>query len=73
MSKAIKPTDGRHHHHHIVNVIEGSHSTRTEYSDGHVKFATHWSKLVKDVREATKAWEATQPVVKKPRAKKVSK
>lgn len=52
MTKTVKPSDGRHHHHHVVNVIEGSHSTRTEYSDGHVKFVTHWRKLVKDVRAA---------------------
>ena len=47
-----KKADNGHHHHHITNVIEGSHSTRTEYDDGHVKFVTHWRKLLKDVRSA---------------------
>jgi hypothetical protein len=74
MTKATKATDGRHHHHHIKEVIEGSHSTRTVYEDGHVKFETHWNKLVKDVRAAIADWEATQPAkpkVSKPRKKKV--
>ena len=54
--KEIKATDGRHHHHHIAQVIEGNHSTRTEYSDGHVKFVTHWNKLLKEVRNAVHAY-----------------
>ena len=74
--KVIKATDGRHHHHHITKVIEGNHSTRTEYGDGHVKFVTHWRKLLKEVRTVLAAWDAAQPKVepikkpRKPRKKK---
>jgi hypothetical protein len=70
-TKPIAATDGRHHHHHIKEVIEGSHSTRTEYLDGHVKFVTHWNKLMHDVREALAGWDAANPadMVKKPRGK----
>jgi hypothetical protein len=74
MKKAIKATDGRHHHHHILKVVEGNHSTRTEYSDGHIKFVTHWVKLLKEVRTVLAGWDATQPKVvpiKKSRKKKI--
>ncbi len=73
--KEIKATDGRHHHHHIAQVIEGNHSTRTEYSDGHVKFVTHWNKLLKEVRNVLAEWDAAQPKatpIKKPRKKKTN-
>ncbi len=33
-------------------VIQGSHSTRTEYEDGRVEFVTDWDALQRDVREA---------------------
>lgn len=33
-------------------VIQGSHSTRTEYEDGRVEFVTDWEALQRDVREA---------------------
>lgn len=33
-------------------VIQGSHSTRTEYEDGRVDFVTDWESLQRDVREA---------------------
>ncbi len=33
-------------------VIQGSHSTRTEYEDGRVEFVTDWKALQRDVREA---------------------
>lgn len=71
--KEIKATDGRHHHRHVTKVIEGNHSTRTEYSDGHVKFVSHWPKLLKEVRAVLTEWDASQPKIapiKKPRKKK---
>ncbi len=72
MTKEVKPTDGRHHHHHITKVIEGSHSTRTEYSDGHVKFVTHWRKLMHDIREVLAAYDLANPKpTKKKKAPKV--
>ncbi len=39
-------------------VIQGSHSTRTEYEDGRVEFVTDWDALQRDVREAIAAYEA---------------
>lgn len=53
-------------------VIQGSHSTRTEYEDGRVDFVTDWDALQRDVREALAAYELSQ---KKPavRAKMVRK
>ena len=47
-------------------VIQGSHSTRTEYEDGRVEFVTDWDALQRDVREAISAYELGQlkPAVK---------
>lgn len=33
-------------------VIQGSHSTRTEYEDGRVEFVSDWDALQRDVKEA---------------------
>lgn len=39
-------------------VIQGSHSTRTEYEDGRVDFVTDWEALKRDVNEAIKEFES---------------
>ncbi len=41
-------------------VIQGSHSTRTEYEDGRIEFVTDWEALQRDVREAIASVETTQ-------------
>jgi len=53
-------------------VIQGSHSTRTEYEDGRVDFVTDWDALQRDVREALAAYELSQkkPAVKAKMARK---
>ena len=51
-------------------VIQGSHSTRTEYEDGRVEFVTDWDALVRDVREAIASVETvSEPQPKKKRKK----
>lgn len=64
MAKTKLAAEGKPYH-HITNVIEGTHSTRTEYDDGSVKFVTHWRKLMKDVRAALAIYDAANPVAKK--------
>ena len=44
-------------------VIEGSHSTRTEYEDGSVDFTIYWDQLAKDVSAAIAT--VGQPIKKK--------
>ncbi len=53
-------------------VIQGSHSTRTEYEDGRVEFVTDWEALQRDVREAIASVEgkATEEVKPKRTRKK---
>lgn len=46
-------------------VIQGSHSTRTEYPDGRVEFVIDYDKLLLDVRETL-----AQPVTKPKRTRK---
>ncbi len=41
-------------------VIQGSHSTRTEYEDGRVEFVTDWEALKKDVSQAIAEYELGQ-------------
>lgn len=45
-------------------VIQGSHSTRTEYEDGRVEFVTDWDALQRDVREAIASVENKTEEVK---------
>ena len=39
-------------------VIQGSHSTRTEYEDGRVEFVTDWEALKRDVRDVIASYES---------------
>jgi hypothetical protein len=51
-------------------VIQGSHSTRTEYEDGSVDFTWDWEALQRDVREAIASVENKTTVVEeKPKRK----
>ncbi len=43
-------------------VIQGSHSTRTEYKDGRVEFVTDWEALKRDVQNALTEYEKTVKV-----------
>ncbi len=47
-------------------VIQGSHSTRTEYEDGRVEFVTDWDALQRDVREAIAEYERSKLVEEAP-------
>lgn len=51
-------------------IIQGSHSTRTEYEDGRVEFVTDWDALQRDVREAIASVEGKTEEKPKTRKKK---
>lgn len=57
---------GRKSNNQWPKVIQGSHSTRTEYEDGRVEFVTDWDALVKDVKEAIASVEG-KPAEEKPK------
>lgn len=42
-------------------IIQGSHSTRTEYEDGRVEFVTDWEALKRDVKDAILKYESNVP------------
>jgi|688.fasta_scaffold07231_18 hypothetical protein len=53
-------------------IIQGSHSTRTEYEDGRVEFVTDWDALQKDVHNALTEYENSVKL-KKSKTSKVKK
>lgn len=44
-------------------VIQGSHSTRTEYEDGRVDFVIDWDLLKRDVQNALTEYEKSAKVI----------
>lgn len=52
-----------------VNVVKGSHSVRTEYSDGSVDFVIDWKKLNQQVSQAIKDYETSEVTAVKPKTK----
>jgi hypothetical protein len=54
-------------------IIQGSHSTRTEYEDGRVDFVTDWDALARDVRESLASVETKGELNGKTRKTRKSK